>query len=130
MRLTANINKVTATSGIEKVLDVTNPGWKTYATGGFPDVGELFISREAGPEMVGTIGGHTAVANNDQIVEGIANGVAAANSAQNGILNAILGVAEEIAANGNGNAPITANDITSSLARYNRRAGKTVVAVR
>lgn len=45
------------------------------AGGGFPDTGEVFISRESGPEMVGTIGGHTAVANNDQIVEGIANGV-------------------------------------------------------
>ena len=44
---------------------------KGYATGGFPSTGELFISREAGPELVGTIGGRTAVANNDQIVEGI-----------------------------------------------------------
>jgi len=46
-----------------------------YASGGFPPEGELFISREAGPEMVGTIGGRTAVANNDQIVEGIRAGV-------------------------------------------------------
>lgn len=41
------------------------------ASGGFPDTGELFIAREAGAEMVGSIGGRTAVANNDQIVEGI-----------------------------------------------------------
>lgn len=46
-----------------------------YATGGFPDEGQMFIAREAGPEMVGTIGGRTAVANNDQIVEGIRAGV-------------------------------------------------------
>lgn len=46
-----------------------------YADGGFPDVGQVFIAREAGPEMVGTIGGHTAVANNDQIVSGITSGV-------------------------------------------------------
>lgn len=130
LAVTANIKKVTATNGIEKVLDVTNPGWNTYATGGFPDVGEVFISREAGPEMVGTIGGRTAVANNDQIVQGIANGVASANAEQNGILNALLGVVEDIAANGNGNAPITANDITASFSRMNRRAGRTVVAVR
>lgn len=45
------------------------------AGGGFPDVGEMFIAREAGPEMVGTIGGHTAVANNDQIVEAVSAGV-------------------------------------------------------
>ena len=46
-----------------------------FASGGFPPEGELFISRENGPEMVGTIGGRTAVANNDQIVEGIRAGV-------------------------------------------------------
>lgn len=45
------------------------------ASGGFPDAGELFIAREAGAEMVGSIGGRTAVANNDQIVEGIKQGV-------------------------------------------------------
>lgn len=51
----------------------------TFADGGFVDQGQLFIAREAGAEMVGSIGGHTAVANNDQIVEGIASGVRAAN---------------------------------------------------
>lgn len=45
------------------------------ADGGFPDTGELFIAREAGPELVGKINGKTAVANNDQIVSGISNGV-------------------------------------------------------
>lgn len=51
------------------------------ANGGFVDTGQMFIAREAGPEMVGTIGSRTAVANNDQIVEGIAEGVYAAVSA-------------------------------------------------
>lgn len=46
-----------------------------FASGGFPDEGSLFVANEAGPEMVGTIGGRTAVANNDQIVEGIRQGV-------------------------------------------------------
>lgn len=57
-----------------------------YADGGFPTTGELFIAREAGAEMVGSIGRKTAVANNDQIVAGIANGVAEANSGQNQLL--------------------------------------------
>jgi hypothetical protein len=35
----------------------------------------MFIARESGPEMVGSIGGRTAVANNDQIVTGIAQAV-------------------------------------------------------
>lgn len=46
-----------------------------YANGGFPDVGQMFIARERGPELVGTMGGKTAVANNNQIVEGIQSGV-------------------------------------------------------
>lgn len=47
-----------------------------YASGGFPDYGELFIARENGiPEMVGTMGNSAAVANNMQIVEGISQGV-------------------------------------------------------
>ena len=52
-----------------------------YANGGFPDAGQLFIAREDGAEMVGTMGGRTAVANNDQIVEGIRQGVFEAVSA-------------------------------------------------
>lgn len=46
-----------------------------YAGGGGPNTGELFMAREAGPEMVGTIGGHTAVMNNDQIVASVSAGV-------------------------------------------------------
>ena len=42
-----------------------------FASGGYPDEGQLFIARERGAEMVGSIGGRTAVANNDQIVEAI-----------------------------------------------------------
>ncbi len=45
------------------------------ADGGFVSTGQLFVAREAGPELVGTIGGQTAVANNDQIIEGISAGV-------------------------------------------------------
>lgn len=56
------------------------------ATGGLMTTGQMFIAREAGPEMVGTIGGRTAVANNDQIVSGVANGVASANAEQNALL--------------------------------------------
>lgn len=49
--------------------------WQPYANGGFPEEGQLFIAREAGAEMVGSMGGRTAVANNDQIVQGISQGV-------------------------------------------------------
>ena len=46
-----------------------------YAGGGSPLGGEMFVAREAGPELVGTIGGHTAVMNNDQIVASVSAGV-------------------------------------------------------
>lgn len=49
---------------------------KLFANGGYPASGEMFIARENGvPEMVGSIGGRTAVANNDQIVEAVSVGV-------------------------------------------------------
>lgn len=53
----------------------------TFATGGYPATGQMFIARESGPEMVGRIGGRTAVANNDQIVDGVSKGVYMAVSA-------------------------------------------------
>lgn len=46
-----------------------------YASGGSPDGGQMFIAREAGPELVGTLGRHTAVMNNNQIVSSVAAGV-------------------------------------------------------
>lgn len=57
-----------------------------FAEGGFPHTGDTFIARESGPELVGRIGRRTAVANNDQIVDGITSGVAQGQSEQNGLL--------------------------------------------
>lgn len=48
---------------------------KKYAVGGLPNMGQMFVAREAGPELVGTLGGHTAVMNNDQIVSSVSDGV-------------------------------------------------------
>lgn len=56
-----------------------------FADGGFPTMGQLFVAREAGPELVGTIGGRNAVANNGQIIAGIQAGV---TSAMNNVLRA------------------------------------------
>lgn len=49
-----------------------------YAEGGVPARGQLFVANEDGPELVGNIGGRTAVANAVQIVEAVAKGVARA----------------------------------------------------
>jgi hypothetical protein len=54
-----------------------------FADGGFPDMGEMFIARESGPELVGRIGNKTTVANNDQIIAGIESGVYRAMVAAN-----------------------------------------------
>lgn len=65
---------------------VPKRGLKFYAEGGFVSTGDMFIAREAGPELVGRIGNRTAVANNDQIVSGVASGVAAGQAEQNYLL--------------------------------------------
>ena len=94
--LITGINRVITTpfSGLNTVLDkihnvsiagVKPFSWLTWratipqipllATGGFPEQGQMFIAREAGAELVGNIGGRTAVMNNDQIVESVSAGV-------------------------------------------------------
>lgn len=50
---------------------------RQFANGGYPSPG-LFVANEKGPELVGTIGGKTAVVNNDQIVSAVSQGVAQA----------------------------------------------------
>ena len=62
--------------GLGGVAQKLGKSFGLYANGGYPASGEIFISRENGiPEMVGSIGGRTAVANNDQIVEAVSVGV-------------------------------------------------------
>ena len=60
----------------------------TFAQGGYPTEGQMFVAREAGPELVGNIGGRSAVVNNDQIVSAVSQGVyqavMQANSQSNG----------------------------------------------
>lgn len=65
------INKIPGVS-ITKVEPIYIP---KLAEGGFPNEGQMFVAREAGAEMVGNIGRRTAVANNDQIVSAVSDGV-------------------------------------------------------
>ena len=48
---------------------------KYISLASFVSSGQMFVAREAGPELVGSIGGRTAVANNDQIVDAVSIGV-------------------------------------------------------
>ena len=61
---------------LQQGLPKVNIDW--YAQGGFPDMGQMFVAREAGPELVGNIGNRNAVVNNMQIIEGIKQGVSEA----------------------------------------------------
>ena len=78
-------NGIKATGALKTVLEFLNlptsipklqVSW--YAAGGFPDMGELFVAREAGPELVGRIGGRTAVVSNQDIVAAVSQGVESA----------------------------------------------------
>lgn len=109
-------------------FDVPHMNVEWYAKGGFPGRGDLFVANEAGAEMVGSMGGRTAVANNQQIVEGIRQGVRDANSdevrllrEQNDLLRAIL--------EKEGNVEIPLSTITNAMARKNQRDGGTFVPV-
>ena len=71
--------RVQASGGLYK-----NGQWQPVtaaASGGAFSTGQMFIAREAGPELVGRIGRSTAVMNNNQIVSSVASGVYSAVSA-------------------------------------------------
>lgn len=95
-------------------------GFSTYAMGGFPNMGEMFIAREAGPEMVGRIGNRTTVANNDQIVqavsEGVYSAVVAAMRANSG-----NGGAQEV------NVYLDGRRITASVEQHQKERGASLM---
>lgn len=100
--------------------------WNQYAKGGFPDEGELYIARENGSEMIGRMGNRNVVANNQQIIDGIARGVASANSQQNALLREQNELLRALLEKDTG---ISIGDITNAARRQNQRMGKTVIPV-
>lgn len=117
-RVISWVNSAVGWLGIEIpfIAEVTIP---KLADGGFVDQGQLFIAREAGAEMVGAIGRKTAVANNDQIVEGITAGVTVANDGVIAAIYALLNAVEDK------DMSISIGDdvIGRSYDRYNRSRG-------
>ena len=94
------------------VQDIT-----AYASGGFPEHGQMFIARENGPELVGQIGNRAAVANNDQIVDGIA-------SANTGVINAVMAIGAMITKAVNDKDTTVSLDgrqVSRSLYKYNQQ---------
>ena len=92
------------------------------ANGGFVDNGQMFIARESGPELVGTMGNRNAVANNAQIVAGIAAGVSEANedvvNAIYSSINQVIGVIRE---NRSKNGAVNWDAVSRQINRVQKR---------
>ena len=116
-KLNVDFSKIKTTADYMKAIGL-------YASGGFPDQGQLFIANESGPEMIGTMNGRTAVANNDQIVQGIYRGVydamMAVGSSSGG--NTTIQIIDPY-------GDIKSETIINAADRRNRRDGKTVISV-
>ena len=89
--------------------DISSLGIFGYADGGFPDYGDLFIANERGPELVGTIGNRTAVANSSSIETAIYNAVRSAMSDSTGGQPADIHVTVDI----------DGDTVGETVARYN-----------
>lgn len=89
--------------------DISSLGILGYADGGFPDYGDLFIANERGPELVGTIGNRTAVANSSSIETAIYNAVRSAMSDSAGGQSADIHVTVDI----------DGDTVGETVARYN-----------
>lgn len=115
------INKVSKFTGISLSYfsEISVDRIQYMAEGGFVDEGQLFIAREAGAEMVGAMGRRTAVANNDQIVEGISAGVSVANDGVIAAIYALMNIIEDK------DLSVSIGDdvIGRSYDRYNRSRG-------
>lgn len=121
-KLNFKLPKIGINWGTKEVLGfkISYPsGFYTYAQGGFPDMGEMFIAREAGPEMVGKIGNKNAVVNNQQIVEAVSEGV----------YSAVLSAMRQSEGNGGQavNVYLDSRQITSSVEKRQRERGATIM---
>lgn len=91
---------------LSSISEVTIPRINGYANGGFPSAGEIFVANEAGPELVGTVGGRNSVASNNEIT-GISETIRDTSSEeiallrqQNELLTKILSKDYEVSTNG------------------------------
>jgi hypothetical protein len=117
------INGIFASIGLGSIKFSMIP---EFANGGFPDEGQMFIAREAGAEMVGSIGRRTAVANNDQIVGGIASGVASANEEQNALLREQNSLLRAILEKDSG-VYLDGKNLANSVEKYQRERGRVLI---
>ena len=99
---------------------------KQYASGGFPETGQMFIAREAGAELVGNIGRKTAVVNNEQIVASVSRGVAEANDESNSLLREQNSLLRALLEKESG-VYLDGKRLTNSMEKYQSQRGKPIV---
>ena len=97
-----------------------------FEEGGFPEQGQMFIAREAGAEMVGSIGRRTAVVNNEQIVESISVGVAEANGEQNALLREQNSLLRALLEKDSG-VYLDGRSLSDSVDKYKREQGRVLI---
>ncbi len=120
------IHAVKAAASSMGTVSVRTRPVRGFASGGYPETGELFLARENGMnEMVGRIGNRSAVANNDQIVEAIRGAVVqgingegqnALLREQNALLRAILDKDVDVSLDG--------RSLVDGIDRARRRMGR------
>ena len=68
---TRELNKIKIPDWVPAVggKSINIPRIQKLAEGGMPDVGQMFIANEKGPELVGEIGGQSFVANQNQMLD-------------------------------------------------------------
>lgn len=104
--------------GTFKLSDVVGK----YSVGGFPQNGELFVANEKAPEYVGRMGNRNVVANNNQIVTGVSNGVAEANRNTERLLQKLIEQNERLLRK-NTSLMINSKKVNKELSRGSRNSG-------
>lgn len=123
--ITITVEQINKSTEIDSIWDAIG-NLPLFTDGGFPEQGQMFIAREAGTEMVGNIGRRTAVANNDQIVSGIAGGVAEANEEQNALLREQNSLLRAILEKDSG-VYLDGKNLTNSVEKYQRERGRVLI---
>lgn len=96
-----------------------------FASGGFPETGSLFFANEAGPELVGTIRGQTAVANNGEIT-GIREAVLASGNQESELLARLVAIGQAML--DKDPVVIDDRDIARMAASGQNRLGMTIIS--
>ena len=99
-------------------------GFERRASGGYVSTGTFFLAGEAGPELVGTVGGQTNVTNQDQFTAGMWDVMDATNSV---ILQAAQTLVQAIQSKPVPSFQIGDRDIVSAYDRGKTLAGASLV---